>query len=477
MKRNFGFSFLGLSVLAFAVFGCLGEERFAGSKEIDATITNGPFTIKIVTVGGAQYLAILNTNYRANRANGSLQFFSISTNPTMSTAIDPVVLPSNVSDFEIINDDLFVLNRNRSELWVYDLSGTTFSRRQKATGGDFDLDIAVNPTQMFQFTRNARPASTSTGATVLAIVAQSTGSISLVDPSTVTILNPANLVSGTIDAGLVRGRDIYGARFYMTARIDSATGARTRLGVGGLRRLGVGITGSLFYGYAGSNVETDSDEYLVSFNALGLAAYSYNLKTFKNNSNFTWELPDWQNDKRLADNVTIRRGTKENGFRGMDKDDAGNVYLTSRTDNALYVLSKSDIIRAKDDGEANTYGFTKNERTRVVLDFDTDTTDKIFPRIGAIVVEKADYQSPNLNNDGASATLAWVASLGEGKVYRVNLTTSAVTHSVDVGTSLQRLLRVNSGGVDVLYVADTREDKIYVLNPDDLSTLSTIQLQ
>lgn len=441
---------VAVSIACFSTLlaGC--EGHFAGSKAENSEIYNGPFQMKILKVMGQNLLVLLNTNFQFKTDGGSLQFYSL-TNPALpvkAAGIASLKLPSNVSDFEIIdgpNPVLLVCNRNTNELWVYDMSGGTFTRRLDAKGAELVVKTPTNPTGLLQYNR------TSDGALIIAITSQRAGTVSLLDYATLTYVDPRKLGLTTYDAVQVIGADIFGAKYYMTPRQSQVAGEDDNLGVTGSRRLGVGITRSLLYGTA--------DDIIVSYNALQNGLHSFRFGSFLNAANLSWELTDYRKDFTLPSGAT-RVGTDEEGFRGMDIDSSKNIYLSSRTDNSIYIVPAAEIVATKN-GDQNTKGFAENNLTyRLPVQFDPVDTDDVFPRLGDLAVEK----------DGSKL---WVLGLGTDSLYRVDITAKAITHQSKVGSVPQRLLAYPPGGpYQYIYVANTKGDSLSVV---DATTMTILQ--
>jgi len=446
---------ISLALAGLALVGCEGP--FAGKRAENAELVNGPFQMKIQMISGVEYLVVLNTNYRFQAANGSLHFYSLSNSaqPVKATNLVSVSVPSNASDFEIVDGavpSIYLLNRNSNEVWIYDLEGSAFSRRAGTDGEAIAIKAPENPGSILSYTR-------ADVGLVFAITGQRSGIVGLLSKDSLTYLNPASLASpiASPDSTRLMGTDVYGSRFYMEARQTQVGVRDDRIGVSSSRRLGIGIIASKYLG--------DANETIVSINGLQNAFYSFQFLTFLNNSNFTWDLADWRSSFTLPSGVR-RRGTGEDGFRGLDVDGNMNAYVSNRADNSIYKIPYVGGIDLAKTGTRNTTGFDRNvQGFRFPIDFDPDVTDIVYPRIGSLIVDPA----PN-----ADATLAWVVGLGEGVVYRVDLVGNTFIKQ-RVGEVPQRILGLeNAGTYQQIYVANTKSDTITVLDPTTLGVVGEI---
>lgn len=449
-----------LMVLAAILVGC--EGNFVGERAENSELINGPFQIKIQSIGGTNYLVVLNTNYRFQAAHGNIQFYTLTDprNPVKATNLNSVSIPTNVGDFEIVDlgtvTRLFVLNRTRDELWVYRLSGANFERERSSANIELALLTGSNATRIVPLT-----SSLIGGRTALAIVMQRAGTVALFDPSNLTYIEYPSVAAGTDrDSGRLQRGDIPTAGFYMTPRAEGQ-----RIGVGSLRQLGYGMTGGVSLGGA--------DELFAGFNAFENAVYVFRFRTFRNTANFTWDLRAFRGDTNVGG--VVRRGTGENGFRGIDVDDAGNLFLANRADNYIYRIPASALQEEKTSDSVrsnrNTTAFERDlTNYRYDITLDPDITDEVFPRLGSLAVDRT----------GGAATVLWVLGLGkgktgeEGKIYRIDLTTPILTHTKTLGLSPQKLLYYKVGAQETLYAVNTKSDSLVVLDPTNLDILKTI---
>jgi len=449
-----GFGLLAVILGMTTACNFLGEDEFVGNKKLDVEAVNGPFQMKVERILGQEYLVVLNTNSDYKLAEGSLHFYSLAnpSAPVKTSNVESLTLPSNVGDFEIIDGGtpaLFVANRNRNELWIYDFVGTSFARRTDSNGEGLAIRTPSNVTSLLTFRRS------SDNIMMLALTAQRAGTVSLLDLSTLKYVDPRNLGLSTFDAVQVVGADIYGAKFYMTPR--RTNNKDDNLGVTGSRRNGVGVTKSVYLG--------TSDDIIVSMNAFQNALHVFRFRTFQNTANMSWELTAWEEDTVLS-NGKEREGTDEEGFRGMDIDGSQNVYLSSRTDNTIYKIPR-DVLLVGKDGDRNTRGFEENVRTyRLAFggscSLDDDIEDEILPKLGSLVV----------NPDGNTL---WVVGLGTDKVYRMDVLGTQITNCTSVAESPQRVIGYpTTGNFSHIYVASKLGDSITVLDATSMAVQTVL---
>ncbi|MDB5039018.1 MAG: hypothetical protein JWQ35_2546, partial [Bacteriovoracaceae bacterium] len=143
-------SLILLSIIFLA--GC--EGRFAGERAYNIQILNGNYQMKVVTVAGAQYLAVLNTNFRFQASTGSLQFYTLA-NPQLPVlqASMTLELPSNAGDFEFDGDTLYVADRNLHRILIYDFASGAFKARLDANANPVTLIVTDQPQTLFVLSR------------------------------------------------------------------------------------------------------------------------------------------------------------------------------------------------------------------------------------------------------------------------------------------------------------------------------------
>ncbi len=463
--------------------GCEGQ--FAGNRAFDVDIVNGPMQMKLCTVGATQLLCVMNTNYQYKAQTGSLQFYSLASpgQPVRLTSPAPLEVASNASDFEVTqvdgNDVLFILDRSNSKVLVYDLTAGSFAARQEE-GVAVSRDLPLNPQSIQAFQR------ASDSKVFLAITVMRGGvlggSIVFLDPETLTFFEPDESLAGA-DVKMVDVKTP-GGLFFMSPRKTyddpSNPGSKLvdRLNIGVSNQVGVGLSKALFLGGA--------HDLFVIPNFLATAVHSFRFSTFQNMSNVAWNLRKWRDGAKLSDG-SILAGSRETGIRGVDADNLNNVYITNRTDNQVYKIPAS-VFEADEDDDAgtirNTTGFKENVRDHILetypgsdeyLEFDSDPSDKIFPRLGDLLADKT--------GAGLAAQALWVIGIHDSKIYRVAIPAVpsagdpiTISHSISLGSGPRKLLgHPAAGPYQFIYVADVKNDVISVLNADDLSLAGEIK--
>jgi len=443
------------------------EPRFAGTRAVNLEIINGPFQMRVHNVSGTQYLVVANTNYRFQAKTGSLHFYSLAT-PTapVKNAALTVELPNNVSDFLIRGTALYVLDRSDDRLIIYDLVGGVFTQRLDANGDKFELKLTANPQSLLVFNR------ASDATPVMAILSQSQGTVQFLDLTTLALVtqgeneNPAE----TIDRFNFDG--IQGARFRMVPRQEEVAGSDDRVNISFREQVGFGMNGLVYLGTANDLIAT------AIFTDTGILSFRFN--SFVNASNYAWDLRGF--DRGMTIGGVKIPGSREDGFRSIVRDQAGNVYFTSRTDNTLYTLTTAQLSVDKAAGDRNTRGFPENEqRFALIAGFDTDITDEVFPRLGQMVtncpiavddVAVADSSCPAVQ----AASVAWVLGLEGGKVFRVAPldTSPAIASSADaaIEKAPQRILWHPTH--NLLYMTHPEFDTITIMGADDLLVKGTL---
>lgn len=434
---------------AFFLGAC--EGKFTGDRELDLEAVNGPYSMHVVSVGGSSYLGILNTNYRFHKKGGSLQFYSLAIpqSPVRNDVLT-IELPSNVADFLVDGTTLYLLDRDKPRVRVYDFDGTAFQERLDSKGDPVVIKVSDNPQSIYLINRATAPTK------VLAVVSQLGGTIHFIqtDPLAYLADGPARPESIAPDVRLTNG--VPGARLRMIPRQEESPGSNDKIDLSFSEKLGQGINGLVYLGGAHETFVT------ASFTSNGL--FNFRFATFENSSNLAWDLRAARRGATYDDG-TVLEGSDEKGFRGLAADDIGNVYATSRADNRLYIIPRTEFEREYGPDSRNTRGYPRDNQTHTSeATFDTNISDEIFPRLGDIVVE---------TGTSAAATRAWILAFGTGSVYRVDLTNNAVTESAVLGEFPQKLIWNSTS--NLLYVAVTKSDTIKVLDADTLQVLSTIQ--
>ncbi len=448
--------FIFLSLFLFGLNGCEGD--FAGKRPYDIVSLNNPYEMKIVRVGGTTYLALLNSDAKNIKRTGSLQFYSL-TNPAAPVLVESltVELPSNVGDFIIYGDSLYIAERNTAKILVYDYVSGVFSPRLSG-GKGVSIQMPANPQRLGVFVR------TGDGVSLLAVVCQSAGTIVFVRLDTLAYVTSPETTAETSDVRLTNG--IRGAGFNLIPRQVEQANIDDPLYIGGGEALGGGING---IEYLGGTYQT-----IVTASFMNSAIFGYRFSTFENASNFAWNFQSARDG--YTENSTVYPGTGQNGFRGLVSDAAHNVYATNRSNDRVIVMSRADFETDKS-GVRNTRGYPIDGEGGKFIDvvFDDDLTDTTFPRLGDLVVNNSrEDLEAGLVVDGTAATLAWVLGTGVSKVYRIDLSVPSVTHtSVQLGSLPQRILYYSAA--NRLYVANTISHSVSILDADDLSVLNTLQ--
>ncbi len=458
-------AFIAVVSLLF-VYGCEGD--FAGNRSPNIETFNGPAQMKVRSIGGVNHLIILSNNGPATASGGNIRFYTITdlSSPQLSSTVEPIAIPSNVNDFEIVDNKLYLLNRNEGihAVWVYELSGTTYTRKLASNGTPLSISACTNPINVTQFQRTVG------GQTYLAITCMKSGTVILFSPTTDSLVSPTDLGITPIDGLTFSDSSTVGARFYMTPRRTQDSSKDDRVNISFGRKIGIGIIGGAFLPSSAS-----SDDLFVAMNLGQNALYSYRFSDFSNASNVVWDLTEYRSNKRISD-TEVRRGTAESGFRGMAVDGNGNVFLSNRADNSVYRVPVSEITNAKDNSAGtnrNTKGFNENDRSyRIPADLDSITTDEDFPRLGELAVQ---------NVTGQDASIVWVLGLDSAKIYRiafnpaVNDLTVSSSISETVGVKPQGILGLPVGAAFThIYVADQTTSRVYVLDATTLALIATL---
>ncbi len=494
LKNYLKFASIGL--LTLVASAC--EPKFAGDRPFNIDILNGPGRAKLVEIGSTQYLGILNTNLEFEASSGSIQFYSLSDpqKPKLETSLS-VEVPSNVGDFEFDGDTLFVADRNKHRIFVYDYSSGKFSQRLDEDGGPKFVKVTDNPQRLLSFTRPGD------NLKMLAIVCQSSGFIHFIRTDNLEFVEKGSDESVTPD--LAVSRNIKGANLEMIERLKTVKNkdgedeiVQQHLDISFSQRVGFGINQAVLLGV------TDGDgsiPLIVTASYLAQGIFGFRLDTFQNTANIAWDLDGarsgWTKNKGTANEIKVQ-GSKELGFRGLARDAAGNIYASSRTDNSLYRIDRSVFEMSKErkatesTAKRNTVGFDENDVSYRIVNFDRDPTDKLFPRMGEVEVNYCPKLTPPPTNcSTGTATVAWVLGLGQkdgstvevpARIYRVDLTQDltdedAVTFTKSADDALedspQRLLWNPEGSV--LYVLNVKSNSISVLNDTSLDLIATVQ--
>jgi hypothetical protein len=462
--------------LTFFQMGCEGQ--FAGNRAYNIQILNGNYEMKLVSLLDTAYLAVLNTNYRFQASTGSLQFYSLANPEAPSLSADLTLeLPSNTSDFQLDGTTLYVADRNRHRVLIYDFSGGKFSQRLDSKSEEVKIKVTDQPQKLLVFSRP------SDSVKILAIVCQTTGVIHFVRLDTLEFISKSDDSSYSPDVISIGG--ISGADLSAVARRTLKSGEDDPMNFPQIPAFGINQLVLL-------NESGKTDGIFVAASGVSMALFGFRFDRFQNTSNLSWNLP--RSKDGYDENNQDYPGTGENGFRGLARDGLGNVYASSRTNNALFSIPRSEFEKDKDaiSGESparrNTRGLGDNATTYQVVNFDSDGTDKIFPRLGVVAVNYC----PNsplpppayCKVDGEAASLAWVVGLGtkdgdqvllSPRVYRVDLASKTFISSADsaLGDSPQRILWYGPSGL--VYVGNAKSNTISILRDSDLSLVKTMQ--
>lgn len=452
--------------------GC--EGNFVGERPYNIQILNGTSEMKLVNLGAKNYLAVLNTNLQFKASTGNLQFYLLeapasASAPSLQTSMS-LELPSNVGDFVIDGTTLFVADRNRHHILIYDFADGKFSPRLDASSAPKFINVSDQPQRLVVFSR------ASDSKKVLAVLCQSSGTIHFILLETFEFISKGDTVSGTADLFVTGG--INGAQFTAYPRRTINTDDDDPIHFPQFPSYG--INQLVYLG--------GTEQLFVTASSLSLGLLSFRLDRFQNAANLTWNLP--KSKDGVVEGTQEYPGSHENGFRGLARDGQGKVFATSRTDNSIYQIPRSEFesLKVAASGETvarrNTRGFDDDNKAYLLKSLDTDRTDEIFPRLGPIIVNYCASAGPTgCKLDGAAATVAWVLGYGtkEGdvvklapKVYRIDLGNLDVKQSSDsaLGDSPQRILWNPSAAL--LYVANVKDSSISILRDDDLSLVGTL---
>jgi len=465
--------FIGLGCAALLLQACEGE--FAGNREFNIQVLNEPYEMKEVFVGAAndRYVAIVNTNRRSRKRTGSLQFFSLD-NPESPALIEDLSLelPSNVLDFylEPFEDGeqrLFILDRNENRILVYRWTGERFAPQLDTSGLPLSIPVFLNPVSVVGFE--------AFGTKFLAVAVMENSTIQFVDRSDLRVLSENNLLEYFPD---LQKADY---RSDLDGRVGALLETRVRGDFsaprfGGAELSGRGI-GKLIYAGGDRQVVLGVSYFRTMF-------YGFHFSEFDNSSNVLWDLRNAQRGVRQGENFFP--GTSESGFRGASLDGAGNLYLSSRSDNRIHRVAPSvwsaprEPIQGSEVRGRNSLVLGPNVVTgpgvsRVNVVFDEDPLEEMFPRLGDLVVDTEGVAD-------TPATRAWVLGLesrnrglDQSRVYMLDLEAPALldTFEFEAGALPQRvlylqgeqLLLASGVGSNKIYVFDVSGDEFNLLNP------------
>ncbi len=461
-----------LAVMAILLNACEGSNPSKRPERAD--LLNGTYRMSIETIGGQEYLVVLNTNFQADYAKGSLQFYSLANPdaPVQTAALAPLSLPSNVGDFVFDGERLYVADRNENQILIFDRNGTNYVPRLKDNGKQEIIEVSANPQRLYLYTYS--------GNRRLAVLAQSDAIIHFIN------LSDLSFVDASTDgySATARGRlpdqqtlaGKVGAAFAMKARKEENPPREDRISIGGGERLGFGGNGLALL-----NPQAENPIFIFASQRSN-ALFSFRTYTWENAANLVWDLDGFKGDHDESGSRV--KGTKEEGFRGMAVDGNGTVLLSSRTDNVLYRIDRSELEAdvTIDSGVRNTRGYPKDDqRHAIVANFDQDKGDNIFPRLGPMALDCTTDATTSVVSctGGAAASVAWVLGLGDpdtasGKLFRVDLNALTWTEASSRGRIPQGIVWYNTGGANRIFVSHPMDNTISIFDGTSLELVSTI---
>ncbi len=440
--------------------GC--EGKFAGKRGFDVTKLNRPYGMRWVEIDGNRYLGVANTNTLGDQSSGSLQFYSVSAGGFTLNEDLSLAIPNNVLDF-YYNDDLgqlILLDRNESRVLVYDLDGS-FVPHKDAKGKATEIALMGNPVSLAEWTRDEGLA---TEAPYLAILTEGSGSIQFLNRSTLQLfdLDDLNLLDRTATHTNVIQ--------YSGSRVDQI-GAGLKL----LSR---------------TNSDVIRDISSAEMEGRGTGKILPQINTFRNNALFVvasyvddaifgFRFYDFDNISNILFNprTAIRgtngiKGTKEDGFRGMDRDLSDHFYFTSRSDNRLYSIAGRVFSEARDSSsKGNTTALAQDEDGNLALDIEfggpgINPALGTFARLGDVVVNGQGELGGN-----TLANRAWVLGLENNKrgssksrAYSVDLVSSSVSDILTFPENTVPQKLIYDPSEQLLIVAGTNANRLYLYN-------------
>jgi len=444
--------------------GCEGE--FAGNRPFDLTKLNRPYGMRWVKVGGTDYLAVTNTNALGDQSSGSMQFYTVdetsgfSLNQNLSFAI-----PNNVLDFyyDETLDRLFILDRNQNRVLVYERDGNGFFPR-KEKGKIVEIPLLGNPVSLTPWIRDA---STPDAAPYLAILTEGSGSIQFLNRESLHLFNLDDLKqldekvhgkNNTSIRTLFQGTRVNQIGAFLKLRSRTSTDAIRDISSGEAEGRGIG---KILTPIATSN----NNPYFVVASFVDEAIFGFRFYDFDNISNLLF------NPRTAIRGTTGIKGTKEDGFRGMDRDASDNFYFTCRSNNKLYQIPASAFTANRTAGtNGNTTAFAQDKNGGFMKDITfggqgVDVSVGRHPRLGDIAVNGQGGSDPS----GSLATRAWILGLENEKrgsslsrVYSVNLGTSEVSEIVTYPADVFPQKLIYEPQKELLIVAGTNANRLYL---------------
>jgi len=468
--------------LAFILFcapllsGCdedfLSEGPFSGDLPVNIVEMNSPYQMReYADIRGNRYLAVLNTNASLRFANGSLHFYRVDGPDSFSreTAWD-LKVPTLVGDFQIIpsGDDylLFVVDRSDRRLRPYVLAAGSdeFVPMTKEDGSSYEFETFRNPRQLTFFT--------SGGKDYLALNSFGSGAIQFFDLETFAWFDLDDLTDKLGDqlhqATIHRSQELIGGRL----RMEAFQSPMNLNGARGLTRSGQGIHQALYVGDAVAGQEN----FFIFASELTNAIFGFRFDTFENSANLLWNLRHQERGFKPQGQDRIP-GSRERGFRSLQRDGADHLFLSSRTDNRIYRIPLS-AFEFSTNRFNNTFAFEENAQNYSLVPqaneagFPVDLDEEQFPRLGDMVV------NGQLANE--TADQIWVLGL-EGdrgfevsRLYRLGLDNShnppryqiAQTHEFKANESPQRLIYFED--LERIAVALHGGHEIHIFNAQDI---------
>lgn len=470
MKINFTL----LLVLSVFLMSC--EPDFVGDGVVDVTKINLPYEMKEVTIAGDPYLGVVNTNYKPifdpPLLTGSLHFYDI-TNPNQISRNETLDLeiPSNASDFGLVTlnsgvQRLVVLDRNENEILLYDLIGGEFERVERLDGLELVIDTFANPQSLVAFT--GEPNNTA----YVAVLCQSGGTVQFFNVEETRNFDDEDLDELAEEIGETNPNDGRSTIEFIS-QTDRVGASFEMLEKSGIKLSGISSReargrniGKLMSFDGGANGPV-----LVTASYTDEALFGFRFNAFDNTSNLLW-------DPNIAINGQgTTQGTKEQGFRGMDMDDNGVILLSSRAENSLYRVPFAQVNQDRSNGRNTTFFGRDETDYRLDLSFDSDPTDKVFPRLSDLVVRP----------DGTRTFVIGLESRDNGfdqsRVYLVGLDDpdnpqlldTTAEADFEAGDRPQKLFYDADSDVLIVAVTDANRLQVYDVSGDTFSLISTVE--
>ena len=441
------------------------EGKFPGERTYSLTDLSGPYKMRKVEIDGVSYLGVLNTDYRGQYGDGSLQFYSLATPAELSLNESlSIRIPSNAADFfyDSENSEIFVLSRNKSQILVFERSGAGFSAKT-LNGEALAIDVVSGPQSLAFFEIPDKE------KRLLAISSYSNGQLQFFDLDNGRLVSLAEIESlneaefdPTVDLDVRIGGTSEAPLALLDARprkenitsfpIENDLGLRISSRSSGL--------GELIY------LGGEEHTFAVA-STLSSSLFNFKFLGFASTSNFFWDLDKF--DRGYKQGETSIPGSRDRGFLSIAKDGDGSIFMTSRADNSIYKMD-SALINASPETfespagsgsfvELNTTVFKEDVQAyRLPIEFDENVNDKVFPRLFHMTVN---------NQEAGSATRAYVLGLQDpreeeslSRLYLVDLSGNSIlaTYDFESGDYPQYVYLLEPEGL--LYVSVSGADKI-----------------